>query len=266
MTSVLCALACAAIAAPASVAQEFDPQEAVDTVVGALNGGVQKPHDYICDENRPEVQEIVQGVKTALTTRYKNFASMSTWGYAPYADAPLLGLSGGQGHWLNSGFVEDGHIMDPMRPEGILVDKWNRPIGVMFINDQPSDPNDPSTWGPDMYVDEETGVPCNAWHYHTEILADSYWYAYKYAYSDDPKEGDLQPPNRTPDLMHVWAYGASGENYKYQWNHGTPPRDLMVEDAGWSADPGPQEMVEFHGAAPEEIGPGFRLPGMPPHP
>jgi hypothetical protein len=276
MKTMLAALTCgvALAAAPAAMAQappDFDPLEAGETIVGALQGGVQQDHAYVCDEDNPTVKSIVEGVQEALdpqTGKFRNFAAMSTFGYMPYADAPLLGLSGGQGHWINPGYIEDGHLMDPDRPESILVDRWNRPIGVMFINDQPTDPADPSTAGPDMYVGED-GTPCNGWHYHTEILADAYWYAYKYLYSDDVVNGDLQPPDRTPDLMHVWAYGADGDEWDEQFQHGLPPKEAMAEDMaaqGMSQDPGPDELAAFHTATPNEIGPGPRLPGMGPQP
>jgi len=208
----------------------IDPQGAVDTVVAAVQkewtGGI-TAHSYNCDENRPEVQKIVKGVKHSLAYIYPSISVMEARGYLPYADAPLFGLSGGQGHWINPGYIQDGHMMDPDRPESILVDKWNRPIGVMFIEDNPG------IAGPDMYVSED-GVPCNGWHYHGEALADGYWYAYKYLYSGDVERGDLQPPDRTPDLMHVWAYGASAcdhaGNFKYQFQHAEPPTQYMPGD------------------------------------
>jgi hypothetical protein len=228
--------------APAAHAQDDtvdNATKAVQTVVGSLTGGVQSPHSYDCDENHPKVQEIINGVKDSLKTRYPNMTTMLARGYAPYVDAPLFGLSGGQGHWLNPGFLEDGHIMDPRYPEGILVDRWNRPIGVMFITDHPNQP------GPDMYVADD-GTPCNAWHYHTETFADTYWYAYKYGWSDAIKNGDIWPEDRSPDLMHVWAYG----DYKHQWQHRTPPREQLP------GDPTPQEIAQGIG--------GPRAPGTPP--
>jgi hypothetical protein len=245
---------CSALsAAPAAMAQgELDPLGAAETVVGSLRGGI-TDHEFACEESRPEVQRVVQGVKHSLKVIYPNITTLIARGYFPYADAPLLGLSGRQGHWINPGYLEDGRLMDPDRPESILVDRWNRPIGVMFIADDPHEP------GPDLYVAED-GTPCNAWHYHSEITADAYWYAYKYAYSGDTQEGDLQPPDRTPDLMHVWAYGAdgiapdTGENlFKYQWTHAVPPQKYMPGD--------PKEVGDY-----TSIVGGYRAPGQPPTP
>lgn len=219
----LVALACA----PAASAQTgVGP---VDTIVGSLSGGVQKPHDYVCDENNPAVRYVIDGVRDSLKTRFPDMATMAARGYAPYIDAPIA-MQQGQGHWLNPNFLRDGHMMDPRYPEGILVDKWNRPIGVMFIADDPYIP------GPDMYVAED-GTPCNAWHYHTETAADAYWYLYKYLWTKDIQNGDIEPPDRTPDLMHVWAYG----DYKYQWNHGTPPKSQLP------GDPKPEEIPAIIG-------------------
>jgi len=233
LSIAVAALVCgvALTGAPSALAQApIDPQQAVDTVAGAIEkewtGGI-TAHQYFCDENRPEVQSVVKGVKHSLSVIYPDITTMEARGYFPYADAPMFGLSGRQGHWINPGYIGDGHVMDPDRPESILVDKWNRPIGVMFIADDPDVP------GPDMYV-ADNGVPCNGWHYHGEALADAYWYAYKYGYSGDVQNGDLQPPDRTPDLMHVWAFGASAcdgpDNFKYQFQHAVPPAQFMPGD------------------------------------
>jgi hypothetical protein len=250
-----CSLALMAMA-PSAVAQvPVTGIEPVDTVLGSVNGGVQKPHDYICDENRPEVQAIVKGVQNSLANVYPDITTLAARGYAPYADAPLFGLSGRQGHWLNPNFIGDVYppgnpkagqprIMDPEHPESVLVDRWNRPIGVMFIADDPYVP------GPAMYKDEKTGVDCNGWHYHTETMADAYWYAYKYLYSGDLERGDVMPPDRTPDLMHVWRWGASGADFKYQFSHNTPPDGVL-------ADPSSASDVKAM------IG-GFRVPLIPP--
>lgn len=240
------ATAPSAIAAPTGVGP-------VDTVINSLSGGVQTPHPYICDERRAEVQFVIQGVRDSLSNSFPDITTMAARGYAPYVDAPLFGLSGRQGHWLNPGFVGDvypaGHakagqprLMDPQHPEGILVDRWNRPIGVMFIADDPHVP------GPDMYIDSDSGESCNAWHYHTETLADAYWYAYKYGWSGDTQNGNVIPPDRTPDLMHVWRYG----DYQYQWQHNAPPQNQMPGDPASAED------------ARGIVG-GPRLPGTPPN-
>lgn len=254
--TVLAACLAMTAAAPAALAQSAPPTGVgpVDTIVGSLSGGVEQPPAYVCDQNRPEVRDIIAGTRDAFDNIFPNITAMAARGYLPYVDAPLFGLSGRQGHWLNPNFIGDkypkGHpkegqprLMDPKRPEGILVDRWNRPIGAMFIADDPYVP------GPNLYMDNETNVACNAWHYHTETLADAYWYAYKYGYSGDIQEGDIEPPDRTPDLMHVWRYG----EYKYQFNHKAPPQDQM---------PGDPDSVEDV----QSIVGGPRVPGMPPPP
>ena len=223
------------LAIPAATAQSVPPTGIgpVDTVVGSLTGGPQVGRPPSCDPNNPIVKDKIAGVKRALTVTYPDISTMLARGYLPYADAFAFGFSGRQGHWINPSYIEDvyppGHpqagqprLMDPDYPESILVDRWNRPIGAMFIAD------DPYVRGPDMYVDEETGVPCNGWHYHTETLADAYWYAYKYLYSGDTFEGDIEPPNRTPDLMHIWRYG----DFSDQFTHKAPPQEKMPGDPG----------------------------------
>jgi hypothetical protein len=220
MKSTIAVLACSLGAVVLAPAAQADPPTGigpVDTVIGALTGGITS-HKFKCDENRPEVQGLIKGVRDSLTYTYPDITTMLARGYVPYFDAPLFGLSGRQGHWINSAYMEDGHIMDPARPEAILTDKWDRPIGVMFIEDDPSIP------GPNLYVADD-GTPCNTWHYHAEITADSYWWLYQYLYRGDLAEG-RQPDDRSPDLMHVWRYG----DYEYQWNHAAPPANQMPGD------------------------------------
>jgi hypothetical protein len=196
----------------------------VDTIIGSLSGGITS-HKFKCDENHPKVKALIQGVRDSLKYSYPDISTMLARGYVPYFDAPLFGLSGRQGHWMNAAYMDDGHIADPQRPEAILTDKWFRPIGVMFIEDEPEKP------GPNLYTAED-GTPCNIWHYHAEITADSYWWLYKYLWSDDVSQGDIEPEDRSPDLAHVWRYG----DYQYQWNHAAPPADQLP------GDPGPQEL------------------------
>ena len=200
----------------------------VDTVVGSFAGGVQTPHKYLCDENNPVVKAQITGVQDSLKTRFPSMSVMAARGFSPYVDAPIAAQQG-QGHWLNPNMINDGHIMDPRFPEGILVDMYGRPIGVMYIEDSPSTP------GPDMYVAEDE-TPCNAWHYHTEFFADTYWDVYKYGWSDALSKGDYEPEPRSPDLMHVWAYGS----YADQWKHDKPK-------SGMPGQPTPSEQLALIG-------------------
>lgn len=248
ITALIAGMAMAGITAPVASAQTgVEPVDTVvrsaQTVIKSLSGGVESPHKYACEENHPVVQDMINGVRDSLKTRFPDYVTMLARGFAPYLDAPLA-QSLGEGHWLNPDFLEDGHIMDPKYPEGILVDKWNRPIGVMFITDHPNQP------GPDMYVAED-GTPCNAWHYHTETAADTYWYLYKYLWSDAIENGELEPEPRSPDLMHVWAYG----DYKYQWSHATPPASELP------GDPSPEEIPDIIGGPRVPTGP---IPPIPP--
>lgn len=239
-TAGAAAAACLAALAAAPGASAQTGVGPADTIIGSLSGGVQQPHAYTCDEHHPVVVAQIDGVRDSLKTRFPSMSVMAARGYSPYADAPIAALSG-QGHWLNPNMLNDGHIMDPKYPEGILVDRWGRPIGVMYITDDPDSP------GPDMYVAED-GTPCNAWHYHTEVFADAYWYAYKYGWSDDVSEGDLDPEPRSPDLMHVWAYGP----YSDQWSHEEP-------SSGMPGQPTPEEQLALIGG-PKPPTAGMKIP------
>lgn len=155
-------------------------------------------HATGCADDHPATLSIVRAVQGELATTYKDIAALVALGYHPYFDSLIPGgyPPGGEGisHWINPNYIDDGVILDPHRPETILLDNWNWPIGMMFIND-PGVPPVP------VYVNPD-GTACSPWHPHTDAPARFGWYYYRAMY-DRELEGEV--PAQTPEMMHVWA-------------------------------------------------------------
>lgn len=180
-------------------------------------------HATACSDDHPETRQLVTQVQGELATVYKDIAALVALGYHPYFDSLVPGgwPPGGEGisHWINPNYIDDGVVLDPQRPETILLDDWNWPIGVMFIND-PGVPPVP------VYVNDD-GTACSPWHPHTDAPARFGWYYYRAMY-DRSLEGEV--PEQTPEMMHVWAVPNPAGAYAA---HDYPPREVR------SGPPGP---------------------------
>ena len=157
-------------------------------------------HATSCADDHPVSKALVTEVQGELATTYKDIAALVALGYHPYFDSLIPGgyPPGGEGisHWINPNYIDDGVVLDPKMPETILLDNWNWPIGMMFIND-PGVPPKP------VYVNDD-GKACSPWHPHTDYPARFGWYYYRAMY-DREMEGEV--PAQTPEMMHVWAIG-----------------------------------------------------------
>lgn len=145
-----------------------------------------------CDDAHPETLAIRSRVQYALEHVYTDVAVMAAAGYHPYFDVLV---PGGVSHWIKPQFIDDGIVLDPLRPESIIVDQWRRPVGIMFIE---------NSWepGPPVYVNEGSGLACSPWHPHTDMPARVGWKWYRSMYTGDTSTAI---PAQTPAMMHVWA-------------------------------------------------------------
>ena len=155
-------------------------------------------HATSCADDHPVSKALVAEVQGELATTYKDIAALVALGYHPYFDSLVPGgyPPGGEGisHWINPNYINDGVVLDPQQPETILLDDWNWPIGMMFIND-PGVPPKP------VYANAD-GTTCSPWHPHTDYPARFGWYYYRAMY-ERQMEGEV--PEQTPEMMHVWA-------------------------------------------------------------
>lgn len=195
----------------------------------------------VCSDSHPETVSLQADVKASLESEYPTVGSLIDAGFVPYYD---FFADGSWAHWLNPEFIGDESMLDPDRPESVLVDNtWWRPIGVMFIATDDGDPVDPP---PTIYVDEgedendgTNDDACIPWHAHVGFPGRLAWSKYWKAY-----ENETAFPCRTPWMLHVWKYAHPESIYA----HGAPDErgGPPAEDPGFETDADPDE---------EELGP-----------
>ncbi|WP_126662654.1 hypothetical protein [Haloterrigena salifodinae] len=209
-----------------------------------------------CADDHPTTTELRSGVQAVLEEHYPDVGALVDAGYQPYFDT-LEREDASYSHWINPEYVGDDAVLDPERPESVLVDdeSW-RSIGVMFIatrNGEEIDP--PAVYGGEASdaqpaddapigatADPET--PCSPWHYHSGLPGRFAWWYYKQAYEHDFADGDIDLPCRTPCMLHVWAIDHPESVYA----HNAPPAESREQEpaaeAGFETDaePGTDEL------------------------
>lgn len=175
-----------------------------------------------CYDDHPAAAALRAAVTHQLTHVYNDVVVLTAMGYHPYFDIVIPGIT----HWLKPQFIDDGFVMDPTQPESILVDEWNRPVGVMFIEESTQE-------GPAVYTisDEESEAfprkgngECNPWHPHTDAPARFGWMWYRAMYDGSATDGSMEFPDETPSMMHVWVNNPNGtfNGHDYPESEGPP--------------------------------------------
>ncbi|MCU4924516.1 hypothetical protein OB905_00760 [Halobacteria archaeon AArc-dxtr1] len=210
-----------------------------------------------CADDHPETEALQDAVRETLETEYPDVGALVDAGFKPYFDT-LIDGEDGWSHWLHPDHIGDNRVLDPERPESVLVDNGSwRSIGAMFIAVEDGEPVDRP---PAVYeLDEEDGDSddrdhddadshadndrdhddadgdgydhgdghdhgngdeqrCSPWHYHAGLPGRFAWWFYQQTYADDANAG-LALPCRTPCMMHVWTVDHPDGVYA----HGGPP-------------------------------------------
>jgi hypothetical protein len=193
-----------------------------------------------CADDHPRTEAIKKEVTESLETTYPTVGALIDEGYIPYFDFLTAEGESDWSHWLNPEYIGDDGVLDPERPESILVDhRWWRPLGVMFIATRDGDRIEPP---PAVYGAEDSETdPCLPWHAHTGAPGVSSWKKYWLVHSNPSFTELLNEPCRTPWVMHVWAYDHPNSVYAHSApppeNRGGPP----AEDPGFETDAVPGE-------------------------
>ena len=191
-------------------------------------------HDHsiheVCSDEHPATEALQADVRASLESKYSTVGALIESGFIPYFD---FATGGSWSHWINPTFIRDDSMVDPDRPESILVDHtWWRPIGVMFIATDGGDPVDPP---PTVYEDgDENGGACTPWHAHVGFPGRYSWWKYRTIYHENAVF-----PCRTPWMMHVWIYPHQESIYAHAApdERGGPP----AEPPGFETDVDPNE-------------------------
>ncbi|WP_252698693.1 hypothetical protein [Natronosalvus vescus] len=205
-----------------------------------------------CADDHPKTMELRERARETIDTRYDTVGKLIDRGFVPYFDVKRPGTSSGWSHWLNPEYIGDHVLLDPDRPESVLVDNelW-RPIGLMFIATIDGDPVDvpPTLYTQDGAEDgidgtddtDDTDGRCSPWHYHRGLPGRFAWKYYRQVYERDYRDGELSIPCRTPCMMHVWAVphpdGTHAHGAPPPENRGGPP----ANDPGFDTDVDPDE-------------------------
>ncbi|MXV63627.1 hypothetical protein GS429_16485 [Natronorubrum sp. JWXQ-INN-674] len=230
-----------------------------------------------CDDDHPETVELQTAVRASLEERYPDAGALVEAGYKPYFDT-LDRDADGWSHWINPDYVGDDTVMDPDRPESVLVDNesW-RSIGVMFVATRggeslesppavydEGDADDGDDVGSDGGTDHEghsghddhenhgsddheghgSDDRCSPWHYHAGLPGRFAWWYYRQAYEQDFADGDLQLPCRTPCMMHVWSVDHPEGVYAHDGPPAAYREQEPADDPGFETDakPGSDEL------------------------
>ncbi|SER70901.1 hypothetical protein [Natrinema salaciae] len=204
-----------------------------------------------CADDHPATTELRSAVADSLERQYPDADALIDAGYKPYFDTLEMG-DDSWSHWLNPAFIGDDELVDPERPESVLVDNdtW-RSIGVMFIATSDGEPVD----SPAVYGGDDDEQLCSPWHAHTGVPGRFAWWFYRLAYERDGDAERLEFPCRTPCMLHVWtvdhpesvyAHDAPPESYRDQ-----PPAD----DPGFDTDAAPGEDELGWDVLPSEVVP-----------
>jgi hypothetical protein len=181
-------------------------------------------HD-VCSDTHPKTRELQYRVRTALESQYPTVGALIDDGFVPYFDFFVEDVV--YSHWLNPEYVSDDGVVDPKRPESVLVDhEYWRPMGVMFVATPGGGRLDPP---PSTY--ETRSGKCTPWHAHVGVPGRYAWAKYRAAY------GEFEWPCRTPWMMHVWNYADEGVYAHHApADRGGPP----AEPAGFETDADPE--------------------------
>jgi hypothetical protein len=189
-----------------------------------------------CSDDHPDTESLQNAVAESLETNYPTVGALIDDGYVPYFDFVAAEGESGWSHWLNPEYLGNDGVVDPQRPESILVGhRWWRPIGVMFIATRDGGRVDQP---PAVYSTDDGA--CRPWHAHTGVPGLYAWLKYWLTFGDRSLSELTNFPCRTPWMLHVWAYPHPDSVYAHgappPGNRGGPP----AEDAGFetSAEPG----------------------------
>jgi hypothetical protein len=190
-----------------------------------------------CADDHPATEALRDDVRASLERYYPTVGALIDQGFVPYFDLVASG-DDDWSHWLNPEFIRDDTVVDPSRPESVLVDnRWWRPIGVMFIATRDGEPVD----DPPAVYDVAERERCAPWHYHVGLPGRYAWWKYQQVYVNSLVDLSLQLPCRTPCMMHVWTF----PNPNGVYAHDAPPPESRggppAEDPGFDTAAVPGE-------------------------
>ncbi|ELY59680.1 hypothetical protein C491_04911 [Natronococcus amylolyticus DSM 10524] len=222
-----------------------------------------------CADDHPVTLELREAVSETLEDRYPDAGALLEAGFKPYFDT-LDGDDDGWSHWLHPEYIGDDAVLDPERPESVLVDNdsW-RSIGVMFIATRDGEAISPP---PAVYeVDDDDGwdgPPEDDGDHHDDSDGDGHGdhdHGDGHPHGDDdhyPHDDHDHHPDGDPDRCSPWHYHAGAPGRLAWWYYRTvyegsyregelaPPCRTPCMMHVWTVDH--PEGVYAHGGPPPE--------------
>ena len=197
-----------------------------------------------CTDDHPRTRELQAGVAQSLEDNFPTVGALIDDGYIPYFDFFTAADGDDVSHWINPEYLGNDRILDPEKPESIMVDHhWWRPLGVMFIATRDGEEihPPPAVYEPDEETADDAADACLPWHTHVGLPGRKSWLKYRSVYGDTVEALKGGIPCRTPWMLHVWAFdhphGVYAEGNLPRGKRGGPP----AEPAGFETDAVPGE-------------------------
>ncbi len=145
----------------------------------------------VTDEEIERATRLVEETRASLT-RYRDVEAAKEDGYFNSTPGAV-----GVNHWMNLGYMRDGRILDPERPENLMYYRTRSGkevlVGAMYLMQAPGET------GPAI------GGEMTRWHLHPGYC----WAPAGFPVSPSATEGEPCPPGQmvadTPDMIHVWV-------------------------------------------------------------
>ena len=152
---------------------------------------------------------------TARTLRrYRHLDAARADGYVPLPDDPI--------HWYRPDSLDDGHVLDPARPEFLVYVDPERPADELRADESPSALARRVVVGAMYWMPDATrhgpqpGGPLTVWHFHE--WAPDHWCGDERGFpTATPGESGAcpsgQPIDRSAEMLHVWTVRAPGGRF-----------------------------------------------------
>ncbi|ADD05852.1 uncharacterized protein Nmag_2288 [Natrialba magadii ATCC 43099] len=215
-----------------------------------------------CADDHPVTIELREAVEQTLESEYPDAGALLEAGFKPYFDTLDVADEDGWSHWLHPEYIGDEAMLDPERPESVLVDNdsW-RSIGVMFIATIDGEPVEP----PPAVYDEraENGDDRDeiaehpSWEHHGPDVADEFDGEWEHGHDnghghddghgyddghgnddghghDGPHHDDAPHHNETQEDGYGPGHDHDDDNdHGHGHGHGTPPDDHEDRCSPW---------------------------------
>lgn len=194
-----------------------DPYQDKGVTCGYTNpvfgkGFVFPDHHDVCAGDHPETVRIKDAVRYSLDQLYPDVPTLIAHGFIPYFD--ILSV-GGFSHWLHPEHIKADHMVDPGRPETVLVNNDSYCAqGMMFIPD-----HEVAGREPPVYVDGDPGASN-----HEFIYPKRETHYEEQAKNDDTDKTPIELATQEGEASY---FNSEQQGYYDEYERKLPPADVL---------------------------------------